>query len=134
MRIEQGLDGRAVEHRHLVRGQVVQGLDALRITLGHHHRLAGVHVVDDVDHLAALGLVEQLIDDHVALLRQQRRDQPGERRDAPLDLFVTQALGNRFAHVDLQPHRFLLHVERHQRRGIHAGAIDDLLALAQSLG
>ncbi|MNO08217.1 hypothetical protein D3C81_2307580 [compost metagenome] len=56
-----------------MRGQVVQGLDALRIALGHHHRLAGVHVVDDVDHLSALGLVEQLIDDHVALLGEQGR-------------------------------------------------------------
>ncbi|MDR6354078.1 hypothetical protein Q3H58_000749 [Pseudomonas psychrotolerans] len=118
----------------LLTGKVVQGMDALRVALGHHHRLAGVHVVDDVDHLAALGLVEQLVDEQVALAGEQRRDQAGEGHHVPFHLFVAEALGDLGAEVDGEALGLLVGIKEADGWGIQGAAIGDLGRLGQAFG
>ncbi|MNG14494.1 hypothetical protein D3C84_982500 [compost metagenome] len=113
--------------------EIRQRLEALWIALGHHHRLAGIHVVDDVDHLAALGLVKQLVDDHVALSGQQCGEQSGKGNDPPFHLLVAQALGDLQPQVHGQSLGFLRLIEGHQRRRIHARAVDEFIDLEQTL-
>ena len=107
--------------------------DVVRVALADHDRLAGVHVVDEVDDRAPGRLVEQLGQDRVAVAGLQRRDDAGERGVDPLRLGPEPGR-DRVAEVDVRPGRLLpVDVELQRRRG-DVGAEPERARLAEGAG
>ena len=100
-------------------------MDCLGIAGADQERLAGVHVVDEVDGLAPLGLVEKLRDDRVALLRQKGGDKAFEGDILPLHLDA-EPLRDLIAEIDIRSDRLGILVQELKRRARHVGAVDNL--------
>ena len=123
--VDQALDGGAVLHRDLDAGEIVEAVDVLGIALMHQQGLAGIHVVDEIDDLAALRLVEELGEDGVAMLGLQRRDDAVEGRVGEFG-GDAEALGDLGADIDVGADRLVVLVEIAERRAGDVGAVDDL--------
>ena len=81
----------------------------------HQQSLAGIHVVDEIDYLAALRLVEELREDGVAMLGLKRRDDAVERRVGEFGLDA-EALGDLGAEIDIGSDRLVVLIEIAERR------------------
>ena len=119
--------------RDLLAAQAVEPGHALRVALGHQQRLARLHVVDEVDHLAPLGLVEELGQHGVAVARRERRDDPGEGGVLP-HRRQPQALGDLGADIDVRALGLVAGPVGLQRRGRDVRAELQLAAGDQGRG
>src|SRR5690242_18575331 len=123
--VDEALDGRAVLDGYFQAGEIVQPANILRVAFVNQQSLAGIHVIDEIDHFSALRLIEKLRDDGIAVLGLKRRDDAIERRVGKLGL-DTEAPGDLRAEIDIGSDRLVVLVEIAERRARNVGAVDDL--------